>query len=91
VGGIAWRRDGKEVYFLSQPPGQSMMVAEVTGSGAFATGTPKQLFALPPGIGAPAQLSSVSSADGQRFVFAVNLPQRAAAPAATPAPPGAAR
>jgi dipeptidyl aminopeptidase/acylaminoacyl peptidase/mono/diheme cytochrome c family protein len=91
VGGIAWRRDGKEVYFLSQPPGQSMMVAEVTGSGSFATGTPKQLFALPPGIGAPAQLSSVSSADGQRFVFAVNLPQRTAAPAATPAPPAAAR
>ena len=74
IGGITWRGDGRELYFLSQPPNQRMMVVEVTAAGTFAA--PRALFTVPPGIGAPAQLSDISSPDGQRFVFAVNLPQR---------------
>jgi hypothetical protein len=45
-----------------------------------ATGTRRKLFDLPSPVGAPAQLRSVGTADGQRFAFAVNLPARAAAP-----------
>jgi mono/diheme cytochrome c family protein len=78
IGGIAWRSDGKELYFLSQPPpAQMMMAVDIGGSGS---ATPRVLFQVPPGIGAPAQLSNISSPDGQRFVFAVNLPPRAAPP-----------
>lgn len=76
IGGIAWRRDGGELYFLSQPPNQRMMVVEVTGSGAPQFTAARALFTVPPGIGAPAQLSNISTADGQRFVFAVNVPTR---------------
>jgi WD40 repeat protein len=77
IGGIAWRSDGKELFFLSQPPGQVMMAVDITGSEPSA---PRKLFPLPPGVGAPAQLSNISSPDGQKFVFAVTVPQ-AAAPA----------
>jgi hypothetical protein len=76
VGGIFWRRDGRELFFLSMPPGQTVMAADVSGDGPFQAGPPKPLFQLPNPVGAPAQLSSVSSADGQRFVFAVNVAQR---------------
>jgi hypothetical protein len=69
IGGIAWRGDGKELYFLSQPPAPMLMAVDIGGS---ESATPRALFALPPGVGAPAQLSSISSPDGQRFVFAVN-------------------
>ena len=80
IGGIAWRQDGRELYFLSQPPpAQMMMAVDVTAEGTREASAPRALFQVPPGIGAPAQLSSVSSPDGQRFVFAVNLPQRAPA------------
>jgi Tol biopolymer transport system component/mono/diheme cytochrome c family protein len=80
IGGIAWRSDGREMYFLSQPPpAQMVMAVDVSASGD--SSTPRVLFQLPAGIGVPAQLSSISSPDGQRFVFAVNLPQRPAAAA----------
>ncbi len=82
IGGISWRRDGGEMYFLSQEFPQAVMAAEVSSSTTHEVRTPRLLFQLPPGIGAPAQLSNVSSPDGQRFVFAVNLaPRAAAAPA----------
>ena len=69
IGGIAWRGDGKELYFLSQaPPAQTMMAADISGS---EPSTPRMLFPVPPGLGAVAQLSSISSPDGQRFLFAV--------------------
>jgi Tol biopolymer transport system component len=75
IGGIAWRADATELYFLSQPPAPMVMAVEVRGAEGFESSTPRALFLLPPGIGAPAQLSSVSSSDGQRFVFAATLPQ----------------
>jgi Tol biopolymer transport system component len=75
IGGIAWRNDGKQLFFLSQPPGQTMMAVDIAGSEPSA---PRTLFQLPPGVAAPAQLSNISSPDGQRFVFAVTVPQAAA-------------
>jgi WD40 repeat protein len=77
LGGIAWRNDGKQLFFLSQPPGPTMMAIDIAGSEPSA---PRTLFPVPPGVGAPAQLSTISSPDGQRFVFAVTVTQ-AAAPA----------
>jgi hypothetical protein len=74
LGGLAWRADGKELFFLSQPPGQTMMAAEIAGTEPAA---PRALFQLPPGVGAPAQLSNISSPDGQRFVFALPVPPAA--------------
>jgi mono/diheme cytochrome c family protein len=80
IGGIAWRDDGREVYFISQPPpAQMMMAVDVDAAGDIESSAPRVLFQLPAGVGVPAQLSNVSTADGQRFVFAVNLPQRTAA------------
>ena len=76
IGGITWRRDGDEMYFLSQPPNQRMMVVDVSTAGTFQATAPRPLFAVPAGIGAPAQLSNISTPDGQRFVFAVNLSPR---------------
>ena len=77
IGGISWRSDGKELYFLSQaPPAAMMMAADV---GAQAPASPRVLFQAPPALGAVAQLSSIASPDGQRFLFAVT--QAAPAPA----------
>jgi len=78
IGGIVWRKDGRELFYLSQPPKQTVMAVEVTPAPAFETRAPRPLFEIPTPIGAPAQLSNVSSPDGQRFVFAVNVPSRTA-------------
>jgi mono/diheme cytochrome c family protein len=76
IGGIVWRKDGKELYYLSQPPRQTVMAVELTASPAFAARAPQPLFEIPSPIVAPAQLSTVGSPDGQRFVFAVNVPSK---------------
>lgn len=77
LGGIVWRKDGRELFYLSLPAqGQGMMAVDLTTAPTLETKTRQRLFDLTNGIGAPAQLSTVSSADGQRFVFAVNLPPR---------------
>jgi len=80
VGGIFWRRDGKELFYLSLPPNQSVMAVDLGDGPTFKAGTPSVLFKLQNQVGAPAQLSSVSSPDGQRFIFAVNLPPAKPAP-----------
>ena len=77
IGGIVWRKDGSELFYLSQPPRQTVMAVEVTATPTFEARAPRPLFEIPTPIGAPAQLSTVSSPDGQRFVFAVNLPSKA--------------
>jgi Tol biopolymer transport system component len=77
IGGLFWSRDGKELLFMSQPPKPLIMAADVTStSSGVESGTPRVLFALPPGVAGPAQLSSVATPDGERFVFALNLPPR---------------
>jgi mono/diheme cytochrome c family protein len=76
IGGIVWRRDGQELFYLSLPPTQTLMAVEISGGSGFQVNTPQKLFAVPPGAGAPAQLSAIGSPDGQRFVFAVNVPTK---------------
>lgn len=59
-----WRRDGKELFYLSSEGGTAMAVA-VDASGTFQAGPPKALFKVPPGV-----LYWDVSADGQRFLMA---------------------
>jgi hypothetical protein len=73
VGGIFWRADGKELYFFANP-GQTIMAVDVTASPEFKTGTPRVLFKNPAPVLAPAQLSSIASRDGERFVFLQPVP-----------------
>jgi hypothetical protein len=76
IGGLFWRKDGRELVFMSQPPKPLIMAADVsvTASG-IESGTPRVLFAVPPGVAGPAQLSSVATPDSERFVFAVSAPR----------------
>jgi Tol biopolymer transport system component len=69
----AWRRDGKELYFLSTD--QTLMAVPITVGTSVAPGTPQPLFASDIAGYAP-------SADGQRFL--VNVPADGQAPAASP-------
>ena len=76
IGGLFWRRDGRELVFMSQPPKPLIMSVDVTTTASgIESGTPRVLFAVPPGIGGPAQLSSVATPDGDRFVFAISAPR----------------
>jgi hypothetical protein len=69
---ISWRQDGKEMYYLN--PESEVMAVEVTTTPTFQAGTPRLLFKLPgPLFRNPGQWGNVSR-DGQRFVFAVNVP-----------------
>jgi hypothetical protein len=57
------------------------MAADVTRTAnGVESGTPRVLFALPPGVAGPAQLSSVATADSERFVFALGVPRPAPKP-----------
>ncbi len=75
-----WRGDGKEFFFRqSNEPGTVdllVMSAEVSTTPTFQAGTPKPLFRLPGPQGG--NLGNISR-DGQRFVFAVNVPADAPA------------
>jgi Tol biopolymer transport system component len=71
---IHWRQDGKEIFFRGQnldSPDLLVMSADVTTSPRFTTSKPKLLFKLPGPLGG--NLGNISR-DGQRFVFAVNVP-----------------
>jgi dipeptidyl aminopeptidase/acylaminoacyl peptidase len=72
-GMIMWRQDGRELYYIT--PEWEVMVVDVMTTPAFKAATPRLLFKLPaPVIGNPQQWRNVS-ADGQRFVFTVNVPE----------------
>jgi Tol biopolymer transport system component len=77
IGMIGWRQDGREMYFLQPDPQNTdvhVMAADVTATPTFKVGTPRLLFRVPgPMPGNSLQWESASS-DGQRFVFAVNVP-----------------
>jgi len=76
VGMIAWREDGKELYFMTR--NWEVMAVDITTSPTFTAGTPRMLFSLPgPLPGNPMQWKNVSR-DGQRFIFA--MPAAAASP-----------
>ena len=84
IGGLFWSRNGRELLFMSQPPKPMFMAADVTNTaGGVESGTPRALFAVPPGIAGPAQLSSIATPDGERLVFALTPPRPA--PATAPA------
>jgi Tol biopolymer transport system component len=74
-GMIFWRHDGKELFYLT--PDWEVMAVEVTTTPTFEAGEPRLLFKLPGRlVGDPQQWKNVSH-DGQRFVFALDIPARA--------------
>jgi Tol biopolymer transport system component len=71
---LHWRADGKEIFFRGQNLESNdllLMSAEVSTAPTFSAGAPKVLFKLPGPIGG--NLGNISR-DGQKFVFAVNVP-----------------
>ena len=71
---LHWRADGKEIFFrgLNLESNELLVVSvDVETTPTFKAGTPKVLFKLPGPIGG--NLGNISR-DGQRFVFAVNVP-----------------
>jgi Tol biopolymer transport system component/mono/diheme cytochrome c family protein len=76
IGGIVWRRDGKELFYFSLPPRATVMSVELASGPDAQPGTPQRLFEVPTGTGGPAQLSAIASPDGQRFVFTVAVPTK---------------
>ena len=77
-GMIAWRGDGKEMYYLHNDvdTGDTLvMAADVAMAPSFQAGTPKLLFRVPMNPqGNPGQWKNVTK-DGQRFVFTVPVTQ----------------
>jgi Tol biopolymer transport system component len=66
-GMVAWRQDGKALYYMTRD--WEVMEMDVTTTPAFKAGTPKLLFKLPSQpMGNPSQWDNVTR-DGQRFVF----------------------
>jgi Tol biopolymer transport system component len=71
---IHWRADGKEIFFRGQDLNSNdlvVMAVDVTTTPSFSAGTPRMLFRLPGPLGG--NLGNISR-DGQRFVFAINVP-----------------
>jgi hypothetical protein len=71
-GMVFWRQDGKELYYLT--PDWEVMAVEVTTTPTFKAGTPRLLFELPGSLQGSAESGKNISADGQRFVFTINVP-----------------
>ena len=76
LGMIFWRQDGKELYYLT--PELEVMAVDVTTTPTFQAGTPRLLFTLPGPLfivhpQQPQHWRNISH-DGQRFVFAINVP-----------------
>jgi Tol biopolymer transport system component len=73
LGGIFWRQDGKEMYYLT--PDWEVMAVDVTMTPTFQAGTPRFLFKLPGPTARGSLLQGRNaSRDGQRFVFTLNVP-----------------
>lgn len=70
LGGIFWRGDGKELFFMGlaglAPNG--VLAVDLTLGPELQAGIPRQLF-RPTGVNSPAQLSNIASRDGERFVL----------------------
>jgi len=73
-----WRRDGRELFYMSQASGGKMMSVDVTSTGlTFEAGSPKELFDSPyvnlvhtgTAPGASQYHAFVVSPDGQRFLI----------------------
>ena len=74
MGGLNWRQDGKELYFLSPDAASRqvrVMAVDVTTDPTFTVAAPRELFRLQgPLPGNPAQWKNVTP-DGNRFIFAM--------------------
>ena len=71
---LHWRNDGKEIFFRGmnlESNDLRVMSADVTTTPTFSASPPKLLFTLPGPVNG--NLGNISR-DGQRFVFAVNVP-----------------
>ena len=71
---LHWRADGKEMFFRGQNLDSNellVMSVDVATSPTFTAAAPKLLFKLPGPLGG--NLGNISR-DGQRFVFAINVP-----------------
>jgi hypothetical protein len=69
IGMIAWRQDGKELYYMTR--NWEVMADDIETTPTFKAGTPRMPFSLPgPLPGNPLQCKNVSP-DGQRFLFAM--------------------
>jgi Tol biopolymer transport system component len=71
---LHWRNDGKEVFFRGMDLDSNdlrVMSADISTTPTLHAETPKLLFKLPGPLGG--NLGNISR-DGQRFVFAVNVP-----------------
>jgi Tol biopolymer transport system component len=71
-GMISWRRDGRELYYMT--PDWEVMALEVTTDPVFQAGTPERLFTLPGPLSGNPMVGSNVRSDGQRFVFAIDVP-----------------
>jgi Tol biopolymer transport system component len=70
VGGVSWRQDQRELYFLSS--NGAVMAADITPGPGIKASAPRVLFRLAQPVNGPGQLSGISTRDGQRFVFVEN-------------------
>ena len=74
MGGLNWREDGKELFFLSADQASRqvrVMAVDVSTTPVFTVGTPRELFRVQgPLPGNPAQWKNVTP-DGNRFIFAM--------------------
>jgi hypothetical protein len=71
---FSWRGDGKEFFFRGLDLDSNdllVMAVDVTMTPTFRAGTPRLLFRLPGPVNG--SLGNISR-DGQRFVFAINVP-----------------
>ncbi|MBK5292953.1 MAG: PD40 domain-containing protein [Acidobacteriia bacterium] len=67
-----WRKDGKELFYLTQDG--KLMVVEVNAGGALAAGTPKLLFQTP--VKGDWRFDQYAvSGDGQRFIYGEPMEQ----------------
>ena len=74
LGMVAWRADGRELYYLAADRG--VMAVGVRTDSGFEFGKPRMLFKAPESIplqGTPGGLASIAR-DGERFLFAVPPP-----------------
>jgi serine/threonine protein kinase/Tol biopolymer transport system component len=75
-----WRRDGKELFYLS--PGGKLMAVEVNAAAAFQSGTPVALFQTHrrQPVSSQDMFSYDVSADGKQFLVATNVDEANVAP-----------
>jgi len=65
AGGMTWRQDGKEMYFLTRD--REVMAVDITTGPKLQAGTPRLLFKIPDPLAGVGDVSP----DGERFVVAM--------------------